>query len=101
MGSRQMALICVAHLSTWYGFDNAEYTIDRQAIIEIAAQDVDTTNLEILEGKSYATDVELKADLATVYSAEELPLATGPVINSTIDIDPAFVLFGIFAFNAN
>ena len=95
-----MALICVAHLSTWYGFSNANYTLDSQAITEIAAQDVDTIKLQALTGKSYVSDVALKADLATVYSSEELPLATGPIINSTINIEPAFVLFGIFAFFA-
>ena len=95
-----LALIFVAHLSTWHGFSNANYTLDNEAIVAIADQGVDTSALSALSGRVYESDVALKDDLATVYDAQELPLVTGPIINSTIDINPAFVLFGIFAFYA-
>ncbi|APG62040.1 MFS transporter [Sphingorhabdus lutea] len=95
-----LSLICIAHLSTFYGFSNARYTINAETISEIAEQKVDTTKLQSLSGKQYDSDVELKKDLATIYTKEELPLATGPIINSSIDINPFFVLFGIFIFYA-
>jgi len=95
-----LALIFAAHLSTWYGFASARYSIDDAAMTEIAAQGVDVAKLAPLEGRTYSSDVELKADLATVYTKAELPLATGPVINSTIEINPVLVLFGIFVFYA-
>lgn len=95
-----LALIFAAHLSTYYGFSRAEYRLDETAIVEISEQGVETTGLSALVGKSYASDVALKRDLATVYSAKNLPLATGPIINATIQIEPFFVLFGIFAFYA-
>lgn len=95
-----LALVVIAHTSSWYGFKNATYDLSPAAITEIAEQGVDTSKLVSLSGKTYASDVDLKADLAGIYSKNELPLVSGAVINSTIDINPAFVLFGIFAFIA-
>ena len=95
-----LTLIFIAHLSTWHGFDSAKYRIDESAIAAIAEQGVDSSKLAPLSGRTYDSDVALKRDLASVYSKQELPLVTGPVINSTIDINPIFVLFGIFAFYA-
>lgn len=95
-----LSLIFIAHLSTWHGFDSAKYRIDDAAIAAIAEQGINATKLAPLSGRTYDSDVALKHDLASVYSKQELPLATGPVINSTIDINPVFVLFGIFTFYA-
>ncbi|MBR9912745.1 MAG: sugar porter family MFS transporter [Gammaproteobacteria bacterium] len=95
-----LALIVLAHGSTWYGFKSANYVLDDAALTEIAAQQVDTSKLQSFVGSSYASDVALKKDLAKVYSAKELPLVSGPVINATIQIEAVFVLFGIFAFLA-
>lgn len=95
-----LTLVVIAHTSSWYGFKNATYDLSPAAITELSEQDIDTTKLISLSGKTYTSDVDLKADLAGVYSKNELPLVTGAVINSTIDINPAFVLFGIFAFIA-
>lgn len=95
-----LALIVVAHASTWYGFNSASYTLDAAALIEIQQQQVETEGLKPLLGKVYSSDVGLKRDLAEVYTKKELPLVSGPIINSTININPGFVLFGIFAFLA-
>lgn len=95
-----LTLIVVAHTSTWYGFKNANYVLDDAALVKIEAQDVDVTRLQRYVGKTYNNDVELKSDLAEVYSMKELPLVSGPVINSTIQIEAGFVLFGLFAFLA-
>ena len=95
-----LALVIMAHTSSWFGFKNATYDLSPSAITQIAEQGVDTSKLLQLSGKTYSSDVDLKADLATVYTKNELPLVSGAVINSTIDINPAFVLFGIFAFIA-
>lgn len=95
-----LTLVVIAHASSWYGFKNATYDLSPAAISQIAEQGIETEKLEVLSGKTYTTDVDLKADLATVYTKNEIPLVSGAIINSTIDINPAFVLFGIFAFIA-
>lgn len=95
-----LTMIVAAHTSTWYGFSSASYVLNDAALVKIEAQQVDTTKLKRYVGKTYDTDVALKSDLAKVYSMKELPLVSGPVINSTININAAFVLFGIFAFLA-
>ncbi|MDO6680102.1 sugar porter family MFS transporter [Shewanella sp. 4_MG-2023] len=95
-----LLLITVAHCSIWYGFGNATYVINQPAIEIIAEQGVDANKLIPFIGKDYHSDVALKADLASVYSKKELPLVSGTVINASININPAFVLFGLFAFLA-
>lgn len=92
--------VVIAHASTWYGFNTATYTLDEAALVKIEEQKVNVDGLKSFVGTTYATDVELKRDLAEVYSNKELSLVSGPVINATIDINPVFVLFGIFAFLA-
>lgn len=95
-----LTLVVIAHGSSWYGFNSATYDLSSAAITEIAAEGVDTTKLEKFSGKTYTSDVAIKADLASIYTAKELPLVNGPIINATIDINPYLVLFGIFAFMA-
>lgn len=95
-----LVLVVIAHSSTWYGFSSADYTLDDAAIARIAEAEVDTSGLEQFAGKVYESDVALKADLAAVYSLEELPLVSGTIIDNTITIEPFFVLFGLFAFYA-
>ncbi|SFC75702.1 MFS transporter, sugar porter (SP) family [Microbulbifer thermotolerans] len=95
-----LALIAVAHVSTWYGFDSAHYTLSASALETLQAQQVDTAPLQSFVGKVYEDDVALKQDLAAVYSKKDLPLVSGAIINATIDINGIFVLFGIFAFLA-
>ncbi len=95
-----LLLVVVAHASTWHGFNTATYTLDEAAITKIEEQEVNAQRLAPFVGKTYSTDVELKRDLSEVYSNKELPLVSGPIINATIDINPVFVLFGIFAFLA-
>lgn len=95
-----LILIALAHLSTWHGFNSATYSLDDEAISSIEAGGVDVSELRQFAGNSYENDVALKADLATIYSRNDLPLVSGTIINSTINITPAFVLFGIFAFLA-
>ncbi|MEZ9139106.1 MULTISPECIES: MFS transporter [unclassified Shewanella] len=95
-----LLLIVLAHGSIWYGFDNASYQISQSVIQKVALQQVDADKLLPFLGKTYDTDVALKADLASVYTKKELPLISGVVINESITINPAFVLFGLFAFLA-
>ncbi len=95
-----LTLIALAHLSTWHGFNSATYSLDDEAIARIETEGVDVSELRRFVGQVYDDDVALKADLATIYSRNELPLVNGVIIDSTIDITPAFVLFGIFAFLA-
>lgn len=95
-----LLLIAVAHVSIWYGFENATYSLNSEAITKVEEQKVDVTKLHVFENKIYSTDVALKADLATIYSKKELPVVTGAIINASINISPAYVLFGLFAFLA-
>ena len=95
-----LILIALAHLSTWHGFNSATYSLDEEAIANIEAGGVDVSELRRFVGNNYENDVALKANLATIYSRSDLPLVSGVIINSTIEITPAYVLFGIFAFLA-
>ena len=95
-----LTLIATAHFSTTYGFKTATYEITEQSVAKLEAQELNVSPIQGLVGKEFATDVELKAELAEVYSANELPLVVGPIIDSSISINPVFVLFGIFAFLA-
>lgn len=94
-----LLLIALAHTSIWYGFDNASYVIDKQAMTALSQQ-IDVEKLTPFENHVYETDVALKKDLAKVFSKKELPLVTGSVINEAININPGYVLFGLFAFLA-
>ncbi len=97
-----LALVIAAHSSTWYGFNSATYEMSDSAIASMVEADpeFDASRLSTLIGKSYESDVALKADLAGVYTLEELPLISGTIIDNTITIEPFFVLFGLFAFYA-
>lgn len=95
-----LLIIALAHASIWYGFDNATYVIDQQSIVMMAEENIDTQPLTPFINKVYANDVALKADLAKVYTQKDLHLITGTIINASININPLFVLFGLFAFLA-
>lgn len=97
-----LALVVLAHSSTWYGFNSATYTLDEASLEQLVEvdPDFDTSRLDAFVGNVYSSDVALKADLASVYSLEELPLVQGTIIDNTISIQPFFVLFGLFAFYA-
>jgi sugar porter (SP) family MFS transporter len=97
-----LVLVVAAHTSSWMGFKDATYVFDQTAYINIQKQlenqDVDLTKLESMVGKTYGNDVELKAELARVLTKKDLPLASGAVIDATIQgIKPMLILFGIFA----
>ncbi|WP_096084630.1 sugar porter family MFS transporter [Agaribacterium haliotis] len=97
-----LILVVVAHLSSWVGFKDSDYHLDELAMQsisqELQGKGIDLAKLEPMLGQSYQNDVELKAALAQHLSKKELPLATGAVINHSIDgVKPALVLFGIFA----
>ncbi|MGR5063857.1 MFS transporter [Photobacterium sp. DNB22_13_2] len=93
-----LALIVIAHGSSWYGFHSATYQLDEQAVASLQQQKIPTEPLAALVGTHYSSDVEFKADLAELYSPNELPLVTGPIIESAININASYVLFGIFVF---
>jgi hypothetical protein len=100
-----LALVVIAHTSVWYGFKDTTYTLDTSALVKIQEQlkneQVDLTKLTTLMGKTYESDVELKAALTNTFSKQELPLVSGAIINQTIQgIKPIAVLFGILAFIA-
>ena len=72
-GRRRLTLlgllfISIAHTSTWYGFKSAHYEVSQEAIENIQQSQVDVTLLQPLVGKTYASDVDLKRELAGIYS---------------------------------
>lgn len=100
-----LLLVVVAHGSTWYGFSQASYEFNTQVLAKIAPQlkdqNIEEQRLQSLVGKTYSSDVELKAELALLFNKKELPLISGLVINESIQgINAPLVLFGIFAFLA-
>ncbi|AWB65047.1 MFS transporter [Saccharobesus litoralis] len=97
-----LVLVVVAHTSSWIGFKDTTYVFDQAAYSKIEKQlegeEVDMTKLLPLVGTTFENDVELKKALANVLSKKELPLASGAIINQTIQgIKPMLILFGIFA----
>ncbi|EWH10256.1 sugar transporter [Catenovulum agarivorans DS-2] len=100
-----LALVVLAHSSIWFGFKDTTYVFDQAAYqriqTELTGQAVDLTKLANMVGQTYQNDVALKAALAERLTNNELPLASGSVINQTINgIKPLAVVFGIFAFIA-
>ncbi len=104
-GRRQLTLlgvvlIAVAHLSTAYGFNTAEYEINDDVIAVLHSYDIHGQSVSSIAGQVYDTDVDLKRALAEVIPSEALPLVSGEVIKASIDMNAGFVMFGIFAFLA-
>lgn len=100
-----LVLVVVAHGSTYVGFSQANYVFSPQAMTEIATQfkqdGLEDSNLVALADKHFDSDVELKQALSQVFNKKELPIASGTIINATVqDINAPLVLFGIFAFLA-
>ncbi|WP_245825476.1 MFS transporter [Pseudocolwellia agarivorans] len=100
-----LALVVIAHTSVWYGFKDTTYILDAPALANIQEQlknePVDLNKLQTLIGKTYESDIELKSALNETFTKQELPLASGAVINETIQgIKPIAVLFGILTFIA-
>ncbi|TRX57990.1 MFS transporter [Thalassomonas sp. M1454] len=100
-----LLLVVVAHGSTYFGFSQATYVFNEQAIVEIEqqlnAEQIDTTKLASFKGKTFADDVALKQEMKQVFSNKELPMVSGAIINATITgVSVPLVLFGIFAFLA-
>lgn len=100
-----LALVIIAHTSTWYSFSNATYDISPKTITEVSEilidERVDVSKLNKLAGTSFENDVALKAALANEFNKSELPLVTGPVINASINgVIAPLALFGIFLFLA-
>lgn len=97
-----LLLVVVAHGSSWFGFKDTTYVFNEASLIKIQEQlkdePIDLTKLQTLSGNTYPNDVELKKALAEVLTKKELPLASGAVINQTIQgINASMILFGIFA----
>lgn len=95
-----LSLIVLAHLSIWYGFNNASYIINDKAIEVMSVNGLNKDSIKLMKGKEYNTDVELKKELARHFDRSQLPLVTGPVINASIKINAEFVLIGLFTFLA-
>ncbi|TDF34445.1 MFS transporter [Alteromonadaceae bacterium M269] len=100
-----LVLVIVGHSSTFYGFNQANYTFDQEAVSAISEPfnqlNIDANKLETLVGRKFESDVALKKELANHFTKKELPLVEGVIINATIrDIKATWVLFGIFAFLA-
>lgn len=100
-----LILVVLAHSSIWFGFKDTTYVFDQAAYerieTELANKPVNLSKLDSMIGQVYENDVALKAALAERLTNNELPLASGAVINQTITgIKPLSVVFGIFAFIA-
>lgn len=100
-----LTIVVLAHTSTWYGFSQAHYEFDEQAMVEIEQQfvvdNLPVSKLDTFFNKRFENDVALKQELVAVFDKKELPIATGTIINATIeDVNAPLVLFGIFAFLA-
>ncbi|MGJ8639562.1 MAG: sugar porter family MFS transporter [Opitutaceae bacterium] len=100
-----LLLVIAAHTSCWIGFKDADYVLDSAAFEKIEEQlgseEIDLTKLQPLVGQTFENDVALKKSLAEVLSKKEYPLASGAIINHTIQgIKPALVLIGTFGFLA-
>ncbi len=93
-----LVLIVIAHTSSWYGFHSASYTITESTIQKLEEQHLNAEPLKQFINKHYSSDTALKADIKSVYSKKEIPLISGPIIDSAIKINAIFVLIGIFLF---
>ncbi|GEA13691.1 MFS transporter [Alteromonas sp. KUL49] len=100
-----LALVVIAHGSTYLGFKDASYVFDETSIVNIeqalTSTEYDKSKLTLLSDKTFESDVELKQALASIFDKSELPLVSGAIINASAQgINAPLVLFGIFAFLA-
>jgi hypothetical protein len=100
-----LLLVVIAHGSTWFGFSQVTYEFDESVMVNIehhlVQENYETDKLQVLRGRVFTSDVELKAELSNIFNKKELPLVSGIVINNSIKgVNAAMVLFGIFAFLA-
>lgn len=88
-------------LSTCFKF--AEYSVDRQAIIELQAhEDYEAfSGIAQLEGSSYKSDVDFKQSLSELMDPQVIKKYEGEILTSTITINAWLVLVGIIGFVAS
>lgn len=100
-----LILVVAAHGATYFGFSQATYVFDEQAMSAIEQQfekdQIPMDKIQLLAGKTFESDVALKKALADTFTKKELPMVNGTVINATIQgVNATMVLFGIFGFLA-
>lgn len=100
-----LVLVVVAHGSTSWGFKQATYVFNDQAmtalITHFEANNLPVKALESLTDKTFSSDVALKRELIALFDKNTLPMVSGVIIEKTIiGVNAPLVLFGIFAFLA-
>ncbi|MBD1390899.1 MFS transporter [Neiella sp. HB171785] len=92
-----LAAILASHLLCWYGFSNASYVISQRTLDNVPVS-MDASKLEPHTGKTFDSDIALKALLAETYEHKGAKLIEGYVIQSSVTMNATVILFGIFAF---
>ena len=100
-----LALVVIAHGSTYLGFKQARYDFSDNAMVQLTEYFEDNAlsieSIAPLSGKSFNSDVALKQELTKHLDKKTLPLVSGTIIEKTINgVNAPLVLFGIFAFLA-
>lgn len=91
---------------TFYGFNNATYTLSEDAIAEItaaASEDGSLQNVERLNKMTdvqYFSDIEFKNALIDAVGQEDASAYAGDLINKSISVNAILVLIGILSFIA-
>lgn len=94
-----LAAAALSHMTIWYGFDNATYTISDTNIQKIESV-IDVEPLKPHLGEIYTSDVEFKNFLIDLYGENEIRNVSSEIIQASIDINPTLIILGILGFIA-
>lgn len=83
----------------WYGFNQATYTIDKDAISQLS-EIPNAARLESLIGTSYQSDLELKKALTETLGEEDTRTFSGTLLQSAANMNAVLILIGILSFIA-
>lgn len=90
--------VCMAVLA--FGFGSATYTLDSQNLDSLP-EGVEISQLTPIMDKTYESDVEFKAALASALGETDAKKHESALITSAISMDPMLILFGILGFVAS
>ena len=95
-----LAGVVISMAITAYGFSAATYTISKESV-HILSEEMDTSGLNSMLGKTYTSDVAFKNDLKNILGNQEYNKNEGLILEKAISINARLVLIGILIFIAS
>lgn len=93
--------IAISMLVLSYGFSTAEYTITEKTMTEMSKENIPTHKFNNILGVNYQSEEEFKEALLHIIDAKTFGKLEGQIMQSSIQLNANFILFGIIAFVAS